>query len=39
MKEFLDQLGLVILRVASGVMMATHGYAKIFEEGRMAKFT
>ena len=39
MKEVLDQIGLLVLRVASGLMMATHGYGKIFEDGRMEKFT
>ncbi len=39
MKEFVEQLGIFVIRVASGLMMATHGYGKIFEEGRMAKFT
>lgn len=39
MKEFMVQFGLVVLRVSSGLMMATHGYGKIFEDGRMAKFT
>jgi putative oxidoreductase len=39
MKEVLDQVGLLVLRVASGLMMATHGYGKIVEDGRMEKFT
>lgn len=39
MKELLVQVGLTVLRVASGLMMATHGYGKIFEEGRMERFT
>lgn len=39
MQALLDQIGLLILRVSSGLMMATHGYGKVFEEGRMAKFT
>ncbi len=38
MKEFWSELGVFGLRVSSGLMMATHGYAKIFG-GRMEKFT
>ena len=38
MNEMMNQIGLLVLRVASGLMMATHGYGKIFEEGRMEKF-
>ncbi len=38
MKEIVEQIGLSVLRVASGLMMATHGYGKIFEDGRMEKF-
>lgn len=38
MKEFWNQLGLLVLRVSAGLMMATHGYAKIFG-GRMEGFT
>lgn len=34
----MNQIGLLVLRVASGLMMATHGYGKIFEDGRMEKF-
>jgi putative oxidoreductase len=38
MKEFFSQLGLLVLRVSAGLMMATHGYAKIFG-GRREGFT
>ncbi|HMP89974.1 MAG TPA: DoxX family protein [Kiritimatiellia bacterium] len=38
MKEVTYSIGITILRVASGVMMATHGYGKIFG-GRMEGFT
>lgn len=39
MKAWLEQGSWLLLRVASGLMMATHGYGKIFEEGRMERFT
>lgn len=39
MKELLENAAFALLRAASGLMMATHGYGKIFEEGRMERFT
>jgi len=38
MREMMEHMGLLVLRVAAGLMMMTHGYGKIFEEGRMEKF-
>lgn len=38
MKELASAVGLTILRVVSGIMMATHGHGKIFG-GRMEGFT
>jgi putative oxidoreductase len=33
MKDLFDAIGLLVLRAGSGLMMATHGYAKIFGGG------
>lgn len=38
MKNALETLGIAILRIVAGLSMATHGYGKIFTEGRMDKF-
>jgi len=38
MKDFLDSLGFLVMRAGAGIMMATHGYGKIFG-GRMEGFT
>jgi len=37
MNDLLNNIGFTVLRVASGVMMSTHGYGKIFG-GRMEGF-
>ncbi len=39
MKQVVETAGLTLMRVAAGLMMSTHGYGKIFEEGRMERFT
>lgn len=39
MNGTLQLLALTVMRVGAGLMMATHGYGKIFEDGRMEKFT
>ncbi|MCP5489357.1 MAG: DoxX family protein [Verrucomicrobia bacterium] len=39
MNATLQLLALTVMRVGAGLMMATHGYGKIFEDGRMEKFT
>lgn len=39
MNEKMKEIGWLILRVSSGLMMATHGYSKVFGTGVMEKFT
>lgn len=39
MNEKMKEIGWLILRVSSGLMMATHGYSKVFGLGSMEKFT
>lgn len=39
MQKWYHDAGLLILRVLTGCFMATHGYGKIFTEGRMERFT
>ncbi len=39
MSKWYHDVGLLILRVLTGLFMASHGYGKIFTEGRMEQFT
>ncbi len=38
MSTWYHNVGLLVLRVLSGLGMATHGYGKIFAEGRIEQF-
>jgi len=39
MSKWYHDVGLLILRVLTGLFIASHGYGKIFTEGRMDQFT
>ena len=38
MQKWYHDVGLLVLRVLTGCFIATHGYGKIFTDGRMEKF-